>query len=155
MQYLSIFLPNVITFEKTDGEVIRNARIINFLAVTVLFLVEHGLISSPDEASVYLILANKNPTDGIQGLPITTKFLIFLVILSICVLQYQLEKTGMEEKSTNKPIIRIVSIVVILVVGYAMKYLEFMNFSSRWPLFYMANGVMISIFCIVPYIVYA
>ena len=151
MQYFSIFLPNVIHFEKTDSEVIRNARITNFSAVTILFLVEHVLISSPDEASVYLILANKNPKDGIQGLPITTKFLIFLVILSICILQYQLEKTGMKEQSINKQIIRIVSIIVILVVSYIMKYLENLNFSSRLPLLYMTSGVMTSIFfCVFP-----
>ena len=93
-----------------------------------------------------MLLANKNPTGGEQGLPISTKLLAFLAISSICILQYQIEKTGIERASTNKQILRIVSIVVILVVGYVPRYLETMNFASKWPLFYILNGVMISIF---------
>ena len=91
-------------------------------------------------------MANKNPTGGEQGLPISTKLLAFLAISSICILQYQIEKTGIKRASTNKQILRIVSIVVILAVGYVPRYLETMNFASKWPLFYILNGVMISIF---------
>ena len=91
-------------------------------------------------------MANKNPTGGEQGLPISTKLLSFLAITSICILQYQIEKTGIERASTNKQILRIVSIVVILAVGYVPWRLETKDFSSKWPLFYILNGVMISIF---------
>ena len=134
------------SFERTDNEIIRVAQISNFLLVTMIFLVEHGLISSPDEASVFLILANKNPTDGEQGLPITTTLLVIFAILSICVLQYRIEKRGLEEISTNKQIIRVIVIIVVIVVGYIPKFLEIVDFSSRVPLFYMLNGVLISIF---------
>ena len=91
-------------------------------------------------------MANKNPNGGEQGLPISTKLLAFLAISSISILQYQIEKTGIERASTNKQILRIVSLVVILAVGYVPRYLETMNFASKWPLFYILNGVMISIF---------
>ena len=50
-QYLSIFLPNFISFEKTDKEVIQIVRMAIFMIVTFIFLVEHGLISQPNEAS--------------------------------------------------------------------------------------------------------
>ena len=50
-QYLSIFLPNFISFEKTDLEVIQIARMAIFMIVTLIFLVEHGLISRPNDAS--------------------------------------------------------------------------------------------------------
>ena len=50
-QYLSIFLPNFISFEKTDSEVIQIVRMAIFMIVTLIFLFEHGLISQPNEAS--------------------------------------------------------------------------------------------------------
>ena len=91
-------------------------------------------------------MANKNPTDGGQGLPITTTLLVIFAILSICVLQYLLEKNGMEEISTNRQIIRVIVIIVVIVIGYIPKFLEIVDFSSRVPLFYMLNAVLISLF---------
>ena len=91
-------------------------------------------------------MANKNPTGGEQGLPISTKLLAFLAISSICILQYQIEKTGIERVSTNKQILRIVSIVVILAVGYVPWRLETKDFSSKLQFFYILNGVISSIF---------
>ena len=96
--------------------------------------------------SVYLLLANKNPTEGEQGIPISTKLLSFLAISSICILQYQIEKSGIDRASTNKQILRIVSIVVILAVGYVPWRLETKDFSSKWPLFYILNGLISSFF---------
>ena len=93
-----------------------------------------------------MLLANQKPTGGEQGQPISTKLLVFLAISSICILQYQKEKTGIERASTNKEILRIIVIVVILAVGYVPWRLETKDFSSKWPLFYILNGVMISIF---------
>ena len=93
-----------------------------------------------------MLLANKNPTEGEQGIPISTKLLSFLAISSICILQYQIEKTGIERASTNKQILRIIAIVVILAVGYVPWRLETKDFSSKWPLFYILNGLISSIF---------
>ena len=93
-----------------------------------------------------MLLANKNPTEGEQGIPISTKLLSFLAISSICILQYQIEKTGIERASTNKQILRIIAMVVILAVGYVPWRLETKDFSSKWPLFYILNGLISSIF---------
>ena len=93
-----------------------------------------------------MLLANKSPTEGEQGLPISTKLLSFLAITSIFILQYQIEKTGIERASTNKQILRIIAIVVILAVGYVPWRLETKDFSSKWPRFYILNGLISSIF---------
>ena len=57
----------------------------------------------------------------------------------------------MVQTRINKYALRVVAAIVILAVGYVPRYLETMDFSSRWPLFYILNGVVISIyFCIIP-----
>ena len=44
-------MPNFINFQKTDTEVIQIVRMAIFIIVTLIFLVEHGLISHPNDAS--------------------------------------------------------------------------------------------------------
>ena len=44
-------MPNFINFQKTDTEVIQIVRMAIFIIVTLIFLVEHGLISRPNDAS--------------------------------------------------------------------------------------------------------
>ena len=164
IKYVSIFHQNVLhDNDKTDYEIIYIARMICCSFNLFLFILESYFLDKIEFSPFYQFLTNISAES--RQLPLTTKTLFVIAILSITILQGKIEALGLkklsidyqsghleneEDNTVAKNVIRVIVIVVsgtICYVMYALSTVSLENVYAR-----LANGWLVPIFTsVVPF----
>lgn len=136
-QYLTIFHPSWVDYEKLDSQVVNIARFALLLVNSMLFLLEHGFLSRPERGTIFKLLT-EDKTEAHEGMPFVTRGLTSMAILSVFCIQTLLEFQRYKCKEENLTVLRFVSFIIVICTGHVMFYLGSLNF-SHW------DGVNMSI----------